>query len=121
MDRIGILGAPNTGIVVWGNWKNFQNYTNTLLPFLSKTFSDVFGLSASLLEALFGICLIIGFKIKWMSLGSALITFLFALFMIGSYGIGAPFKYPVFIFTALGLLLSCVKDYRWSIDALLTT
>lgn len=119
LDRIGLLGAPGTGIVAWGTWENFQNYTHTLLPFLSKPISDSFGFGATLLEAVFGICLMIGFKTKWVSLGSALITFMFALSMIANYGIGAPFKYPVFVFTSLGLLLFCVNDYKWSIDALL--
>jgi hypothetical protein len=37
--------------------------------------------------------------------------------MIFSYGIMAPFKYPVFVFSAGALLLSTLPFNSWSIDS----
>jgi hypothetical protein len=51
-----------------------------------------------------------------MGLGAAIITFTFAVFMIISLGIGAPFNYPVFVFTGAGLLLYKHHSFPWSID-----
>lgn len=117
MDRIGWMGKPGSGTVAWGDWSHFIDYTNTLMPFLNRSLANVMGLTATIAEAIIGICLILGFQIKWASLAGALITFTFALFMIASLGIGAPFQYPVFVFTGAALVLSQVETYKWSIDS----
>lgn len=119
-DRFGWLGAPGTGIVSWGNWSLFLQYTHSLLPFLSSGLADVFGLFATVLEIAFGILLLIGFNTRYAALGTALLTFTFACCMIGVQGIAAPFKYPVFVYTSAGLLLCALGEYRWSIDEYLS-
>ncbi|ASK32180.1 DoxX family protein [Chryseobacterium sp. T16E-39] len=119
MDRFGLIGAPDSGKVAWGDWSHFSAYTNVLMPFLNKTGADVVGMLATLAEIAIGIGLLIGFKTKIVALGAAIITFVFAVIMIFSLGIGAPFKYPVFVFTGAGLLLSSLHQFNWSIDNLL--
>ncbi len=118
MDRLGWLGAPGGGNASWGNWANFVAYTNTMLPFLSKGGASFMGLIASIAEVLFGICLIIGFKPRMAALGAAILTLVFGLCMAIFLGIHAPFKYPVFVFTGAGLLLSSIPEYKWSLDKL---
>lgn len=118
MDRLGWLGAPGSG-VAWGSWANFTTYTNTLLPFLSTGGASIMGIFATIAEAVFGICLIIGYKTWQAALGSAILTLIFGLCMAIFVNIMAPFKYPVFVFTGAGLLLSCISGYKWSIDSLL--
>jgi len=118
-DRLGILGAPGSGKVAWGDWPHFVAYTHTLMPFTNLVTANIAGLLATIAEVVLGVCLIVGFKTKWMGLGAALITFTFAVFMIASLGIAAPFNYPVFVFTGAGLLLFTQHSFRWSIDALL--
>ncbi|WP_264538148.1 DoxX family protein [Flavobacterium sp. N1736] len=116
MDRIGYLGAPGSGKVAWGDWQHFVDYTNTLLPFLNRTAANIMGFAASIAELVIGICLFIGFKIKLASIGAALITFTFAICMMATSGIGAPFQYPVFVFTGAALVLSGLDNFKWSFD-----
>lgn len=118
MDRLGWLGAPGSG-VAWGNWANFTGYTNKLLPFLSTGGASIMGMVATIAEAVFGVCLIIGYKTRQSALGSAILTLIFGLCMAIFVNSIAPFKYPVFVFTGAGLLLSCISEYKWSIDRLL--
>ena len=118
MDRLGWLGAPGSG-VAWGDWANFTSYTNKILPFLSPGGASIMGMIATIAEAVFGICLIIGYKTWQAALGSAILTLIFGLCMAIFVNILAPFKYPVFVFTGAGLLLSCISEYKWSIDRLL--
>lgn len=116
MDRIGWLGKPGSSGVAWGDWSHFIDYTNSLMPFLNRSIANVMGFSASLAEAIFGICLLLGFKIKYVSLGGALITLSFAICMMATQGIYAPFQYPVFVFTGACLVLSGLGNYKWSLD-----
>lgn len=117
-DRLGFLGGPGSAQAAWGDWPHFVTYTHTLMPFTSVYIAHIAGLVATIAECVLGLCLIVGYKIRWMGLGAAIITITFALFMIASMGIGAPFKYPVFVFTGAGLLLSIHHSFPWSIDAL---
>ncbi len=116
MDRLGFLGPPGTGKVNWGDWAHFIDYTHSLMPYLSPSMAYILGGLATLAEIVLGICLIIGYKLKYVSLGSAVLTFTFGVCMATSLGIAAPFNYPVFVFTGAGLLLSEYKNFRWSID-----
>lgn len=118
-DRLGFMGAPGSAQAAWGNWSHFVAYTHTLIPFTSLQIANIAGLVATIAECILGLCLIVGFKVKWMGLGAAIITITFAAFMIASLGIGAPFKYPVFVFTGAGLLLFTQHSFPWSVDDLL--
>lgn len=117
-DRLGFMGAHGSAQAAWGDWSHFVAYTHTLMPFTSLPTANFAGLVATIAECVLGICLIVGFKVKWMGLGAAIITLTFAAFMIASLGIGAPFKYPVFVFTGAGLLLFTQHSFPWSIDDL---
>lgn len=116
MDRIGWMGASGSAGVAWGDWKHFIDYSNTLMPFLTRPLANIMGLTATVCEVVFGIFLIIGLKIKYIALGSAILTLGFGLCMAIFVSIGAPFAYPVFVFTGAGLVLSGIEKYKWSID-----
>jgi len=118
-DRLGFMGAPGSGQVAWGDWSHFVAYTHVLMPFTSSYTAHIAGLGATIAECVLGLCLIVGYKVRWMGLGAAIITITFAAFMIASTGIGAPFKYPVFVFTGAGLLLFTHHSFPWSIEAFL--
>ncbi len=120
MDRLGLKGPSGSPNVSWGDWEHFIIYTNTLVPFLNHSMVNLLGTIATLLEAIFGICLIIGFKIKQVSLGAAILTLIFGLCMAVFISINAPFNYPVFVFTGAALVLSRIGYYKWSIDDYLT-
>lgn len=118
LDRLGVLGAPGTEGVAWGSWEKFVDYTNLLLPIVNRAAANLFGLAATAAEVVFGICLIAGFKTRYMAFGSALLTLGFGLSMAIFVGIQAPIAYPVFVFTGGGLMLSCLTTFQWSIDNL---
>jgi uncharacterized membrane protein YphA (DoxX/SURF4 family) len=119
MDRTGIFGPPGSSGVSWGDWKHFIDNTNMLMPFAGRTLANVMGLTATILEAIFGICLIVGFKIRQIALGAGILTLVFGLCMAIFINIKAPFNYPVFVFTGAALVLSGIGKYKWSIDAMI--
>ena len=121
MDRLGWLGAPGTSGVAWGDWTHFVEYTNTLIPFVTRPLANLMALGATMAELIVGIFLIIGLKIKEVALGAALLTLSFGLCMAIFIRIGAPFAYPVFVFTGAGLVLSGIGQYKWSMDDYLAT
>jgi uncharacterized membrane protein YphA (DoxX/SURF4 family) len=116
MDRLGLMGPYGTSGVSWGDWKHFVDYTHTLVPFTSRLVANILSLLATIAEAVFGVCLIIGFRIKQAALGAGILTLLFGLCMAVFKSIDAPFSYPVFVFTGGALVLSGIDHYRWSVD-----
>lgn len=116
MDRLGLMGPNGTRGVTWGDWKHFVDYTHTLVPFTSGPIANIMSLVATIAEAVFGVCLIIGFRIKEAALGAGILTLIFGLCMAIFISIGAPFNYPVFVFTGGALVLSGIDQNQWSID-----
>ena len=115
-DRFGWLGQAGVNGTSWGNWQNFVDYTNTLMPYMSSSGTNVMAALATAGETVFGITLIIGYKTRLASLGSFLLTLLFALSMFFFAEMRAPFTYSVFVDSAASLLLASLTTYRWSID-----
>lgn len=66
-DRLGFWGSPGDAEVAWGNWENFIHYTGKLNFGASETLANILGIIATLSEAIFGILLIIGFKVKYIA------------------------------------------------------
>jgi len=111
LDRIGLLGAPGNVHVTWGNWTNFVDYTHSLMPYVSAQMAAFFGLVATIGEALCGIMLIVGYKIKLAAYGSFVLTLVFALSMLFFIQYRAPFDYSVFVVSFSSLLLASLQ-YR---------
>ena len=112
LDRIGFLGTPGSVNVSWGNWDNFVAYANTLMPYLSPKMASFFGLVATIGEALFGILLIIGYKIRLAAYGSFVLTLIFALSMLIFTGYRSPFNYSVFVVSLASLLLAALQSEK---------
>lgn len=115
MDRFGWLGAPDSPTVGWGNWSIFVDYTHSLMPYLSRTMANVMGIIATAGELIFGLLLIIGYKIKLAAIGSFLLTLAFALSMLIFANYRAPFNYSVFVVSTSSLVLASLPGYKWSI------
>lgn len=116
LDRLGILGPAGTGNIEWGNWENFINYTTTLMPYFHRPMVNVMGLVATIAEATIALGLIVGFKTKYVALGSCLLTLTFIVFMATSVGVQKPINFGVFTASAASFLLSKIQDYNCSID-----
>lgn len=120
LDRLGLLGVAGEPNIAWGNWESFQQYTHTLMPFLSKSLSDIMGFIATVAEALFGLLLIIGYKTRQSAIGSSLLLFSFGFMMTITLGLKAPLNYSVFSAFAGAFLLATLSSYSWSLDSYLT-
>ncbi|WP_316778979.1 DoxX family membrane protein [Pedobacter antarcticus] len=118
MDRFGWLGIAGQRGTAWGNWDNFVSYTHTLMPYMNDSLTRVFATLATASEILFGIMLIIGYKIRLAALGSFLLTLGFALSMLFFANYRAPFSYSVFVCSAASLFLACKMNSGDQLDRL---
>lgn len=108
-DRFGLWGSSGSNGVVWGNYNAFLEYTQYLNPWAPQELSNLMGHVATALEALLGLFLIIGFKIKLTSLASFTLLMIFALSMTFFTGIKGALDYNVFTAAAASLLLYTVS------------
>jgi putative oxidoreductase len=118
-DRFGFWGMPGEKLVAWGNWRNFANYTSTLTFGATGSFLNILAILATAMELLFGIALIVGYKIKWAALFSALLLLSFALAMSVNSQLKSALDFSVFSAAACCLLLYLQPESKWSIDNLL--
>ena len=104
-DRFGLWGLPGESNVAWGDFSSFLDYTATLNPWVPKSLLPFVGWIATILETIFALALIVGFRIKEAALGSALLLLTFTLAMVCTLGIKAPLDYSVFGVSAAAFLL----------------
>jgi len=113
-DRFGFWGDNSA----WGNWENFEKYTRQLTFFLPETLSTFSAYTATFLEILFPLMLILGFKTKIAAYGTGFLLLVFALSMSIALGIKAPLDYSVWVGSAAAFLLATQKEFYFSIDTL---
>lgn len=112
-DRFGLWPA---NVSVWGNWESFLEYTQTINLWMPGSLIPAVGVLATALEVIFGICLLIGLKTELFAQLSGWLLLLFALSMVFSLGIKAPFDYSVFAAAAAAFALSVMKEKFWEVD-----
>lgn len=113
-DRFGFWGDNSA----WGNWENFEKYTRQLTFFLPETLSTFSAYTATFLEILFPLMLILGFKTRIAAYGTGILLLVFALSMTIALGIKAPLDYSVWVGSAAAFLLATQKEFYFSIDTL---
>ncbi|NIG56623.1 DoxX family protein [Chitinophaga sp. Cy-1792] len=111
-SRLGLWGQRSSG------WQGFVKYTAEVNSFLPNTWAPALAIGATILETAFGIMLLAGFKIPYAAIGTAALTFLFAVAMSISGSVKDPLDYSVFAFSAGALLLYTMPAGRWSLDSL---
>ncbi|MEW7400991.1 DoxX family protein [Elizabethkingia anophelis] len=114
-DRFGFWGDNSS----WGNWKNFEVYTQKLTYFLPEIMSIFSAYIATFLEILFPVMLILGYKTRIASYGSGILLLVFAVSMAVALGTKAPLDYSVWIGSAGAFLLAVQQEYSYSIDSML--
>lgn len=114
-DRFGFWGDNSS----WGNWKNFEVYTQKLTYFLPEILSIFSAYIATFLEILFPVMLILGYKTRIASYGSGILLLVFAVSMAVALGAKAPLDYSVWIGSAGAFLLAVQQEYPYSIDSML--
>jgi uncharacterized membrane protein YphA (DoxX/SURF4 family) len=114
-DRFGFWGKNST----WGNWENFEKYTQQLTFFLPAILSVFSAYFATFLEILFPLLLIIGFKTKIAAYGAGFLLLIFVLSMTVALGVKAPLDYSVWVGSAGAFLLASQHQFSLSIDELI--
>ena len=114
-DRFGFWGKE---VSVWGNWDNFLSYTQLINPWIPENIISTLGLLVTVVEVLFAVVLIIGFKTEFFAKLSGILLLLFALSMAFSSGIKGAFDYSVFTASAAAFALSTMKEKWLEIDML---
>jgi putative oxidoreductase len=119
----GFLSAVASRLSLWGShssgWKNFLSYAGEVNSFAPAGIVPIIAIVSTSLETAFAILLLIGYKTRWVALGSSLLTLFFSLAMAYSFGIKEPLDYSVFAFSAAAFLLATMPHYCWSIDEIL--
>jgi uncharacterized membrane protein YphA (DoxX/SURF4 family) len=114
------LSAIASRLGFWANrssgWNGFLQYTSQVCTWASKSSIPVLAFLATILETVFALLLLIGYKIKWAAAGASMLTLAFAVSMTYSMGLKEPLDYSVFVFSAAAFLLSGMKEYQWSFD-----
>lgn len=115
-DRLGYWGEPGSPGVSWGNWENFVAYSNQLNFFVPPRAGGLLALTATVLEVVFALLLLIGYKTRIISIASGILLMLFATTMTLALGIKSSFDYSVWIGASAGFLLSTLSTYHYSLD-----
>lgn len=105
-DRFGLWGAAGSGEVAWGSFPPFVDYTRLLLWFLPEPLVLPFAWTATILEILLAIGLLIGFQLRYVAFASSLLLFTFALAMTFGTGPEGPLSFSVWTASAAALLLA---------------
>ncbi|MDC6390553.1 DoxX family protein [Maribacter sp. PR1] len=113
------LGSWPKEVSAWGNWENFLNYTHTLLPWIPDIFVPFVGLIATVLEVVFAICLLTGFKTELFAKLSGILLLCFALSMTFTTGLKASLDYSVFTAAAAAFSLSMKTNKYFEVDSIL--
>ncbi|MEO9147203.1 MAG: DoxX protein [Ginsengibacter sp.] len=115
-DRFGLWSKE---VSAWGNWDSFLRYTQKLNPLIPLSLIPLAAWVSTLLEILFGFCLIIGFKTSFFAKLSGWLLLIFALAMTFSVSIKSPLDASVFAASAAAFGLSLLKERFLEIDSLL--
>ncbi len=105
-------------ISAWGNWKNFVDYTAVLNPWAPAPLIPTLAIFATLLEVVFAIGLLIGFRTELIAKLSGILLLMFGLSMMITSGIKAPLDYSVFTASAAAFALSGMKEKHLELDEL---
>ena len=117
-DPLGILWPQDTAGVTWGNFANFLRYNAQVNSFLPTAIRPILGVTATVLESLFGISLFLDVCTPLAAAGAGGLLLLFGTAMAISLGIKSPFDYSVFSAMGGALLLAAWGVYPLSADSL---
>lgn len=112
-DRFGLWP---TAVSAWGNWESFIAYTQSMLPFLPGSMASILGSVATILEILFALALLVGFKTEMVAKLSGYLLLLFGVAMIISFGVKAPLDYSVLTASAAAFGLSTMNEKFLELD-----
>jgi len=116
-DRFG-WWSPE--VSVWGNWKNFLDYTRLINPWFHDGLISIVATIATGAEILFAFILLIGFKTELFARLSGSLLLAFALAMTLSTGIKGPLDFSVYAASAGAFALGLMKEKYMEVDSLIS-
>lgn len=108
-DRFGIWGPAGTPGVAWGGFDAFLAYTGDMLWFLPKGLVSIAGWTATLLEIVLAIGLLLGFRLRAVALASGVLLTIFAISMTIAFGPEPALSYSVWSAAAGAYLLASLQ------------
>ena len=114
VDRFGLWGPPGSPGVAWGDLTRFNAYVAKLNWFMPARMIPIVGWASTMAETGLSLALLIGWKLRWVSLASALLLLSFAATMTVALGPKAPLDFSVFTAAAAAFLLFAVQPGRES-------
>jgi uncharacterized membrane protein YphA (DoxX/SURF4 family) len=119
-DRFGLWGPYGAKNVAWGNFARFVEYTRSVTALFPSSLTESLAWASTIGETLFGVLLIVGFKIRVISVLSGLLLLLFAIGMVTGLGVKTPFDYSVFSAAGAVFLLAFCEPDRFTLAKLLS-
>ncbi len=116
-DRFGFWGPYGKRGVAWGDFDHFLVYTHHLTSVFSVRVSDALGVVATSAEIVFGFLLLLGLRIRLISLLSGLLLLSFGAAMAAATGPKSPLDASVFSAAAAALVISFHDADRFTLDA----
>jgi uncharacterized membrane protein YphA (DoxX/SURF4 family) len=119
-DRFGLWGPYGAKNVSWGDFAHFVEYTRAVTSLLPSSLTQSLAWASTVGETLFGVLLIVGFKIRVTSVLSGFLLLSFAIGMSTGLGVKTPFDYSVFSAAAAAFLLAFWEPDRFTLDDFLS-
>lgn len=116
-DRFGMWPLE---ISAWGTMDNFLAYTQLINPMIPESLIPALGWLATLLEIVFGICILLGFKTEFMAKWSGFLMLVFGLSIAYATGIKGALDYSVFAASGAAFALSTMKEKYIELDLILS-
>lgn len=110
-DRFGLFGGPTDPGVSWGSWTSFFDYTQLLLPGLSRPLVVGMAVIASVVEVVLGVSLIVGRGRRWTGKATAGLLGVYLVSMGVTVGWSEVALYAVPVLVGGALLVSATPAY----------
>lgn len=108
-DRFGLWGSYGKPHVAWGDFARFVQYTGQLNWFLPHRVITPLAWSATALETLLGVLLILGIYQRIVATAAGVLLLGFAITMTLALGVKSPLDLSVFSASAGAFLLAAVS------------
>lgn len=116
-DRFGLLGPAGAPGVSWGDFAHFTDYTRSVTSFLPGSLAATLAVLATIAELGLGAALLLGFRLRFTALASALLLGIYGTSMMISLPAAEQFHYAVFVLGAGMLTLATLAPPPVSLDA----
>ncbi len=108
-DRFGLWGPAGTPGVAWGGFGPFLAYTGQLLWYLPAGLVPVAGWTATVLEVVLAVGLLVGIRLNVVALASGVLLSVFAVAMTVALGPEPALSYSVWSAAAGAFLLASLR------------